>query len=215
MVTINTKFSLSYITTTLGPGIQVFIFIFIFFSNVNPLPQPPSSIPHEQNYRYDEWFKNMHNFDDYLVARNELVHVKEPDSPTNNPYTWTHKRDWTPVRAIMSLDLEKIATFQTVMSDLDMAILVVGYFDFSALKTSEGKMQLVEVGGCHGTVLKQILSAHPDFDPKQCVLQDRPEFIKMMKAGGVLPDVQFMAHNFMTEQPVKGAKAYFMRMNFA
>jgi hypothetical protein len=112
----------------------------------------------------------MHSFDDYLVARNELVHVKEPDSPTNNPYTWTHKRDWTPARAIMSLDPEKIAIFQTVMSDPDMAIPVVGYFHFwhfSTLKTSEGKVQLVEVGGCHGAVLKQILSAHPDFDPKQ------------------------------------------------
>jgi hypothetical protein len=155
----------------------------------------------------------MHNFDDYLVARNELANAKEPDNPTNNPYTWTHKQDGTPVWAIMSQDPEKFATFQVAMSGLDMAIPVVGHFDFSVLKNSEGKVQLVDVGGGHGAVLKQILTAHPDLDPKQCVLQDRPEVIEMAKSGGALPPgVQFMPHDFMAEQPVKGAKAYFMRM---
>ncbi len=36
--------------------------------------------------------------------------------------------------------------------------------------------------------------------------------IELAKSNGLIPDVLFQAHDFMTEQPVKGAKAYFMRM---
>lgn len=154
----------------------------------------------------------MHNFDDYLVSRNQLQHAHEPDDPLYNPYTWTHKQDGTPVWAIMAQDPEKIATFQVAMSGLDIAIPVVGHFDFSLLKSDGGRIQLVDVGGGHGAVLKQILEKHPELDAKQCVLQDRPDVIEMAKASGALPDVTLMPHDFRTEQPVKGAKAYFMRM---
>jgi hypothetical protein len=61
--------------------------------------------------------------------------------------------------------------------------------------------------------LKQILDKHPELDPKKVVLQDRPEMIEMAKAGGLLPEgVVLAGHDFTTKQPVKGSKAYFMRM---
>ena len=74
-------------------------------------------------------------------------------------------------------------------------------------------VELVDVGGGTGAPLKHILDKHPELDSKKCVLQDRPEMIEMDKAGGLLPEgVVLSGHDFMTEQPVKCAKAYFMRM---
>jgi hypothetical protein len=167
-------------------------------------------LPVLTSIRYDEYFKNMHNFDDYLVARNELKNAREPDNPLQNPYTWQHKQDGIPVWAIMGQDPEKLSTFQLAMSGLDQAIPVVGHFDFSLLKNEEGKPQLVDVGGGHGSVLKQILEKYPELDPKKCYLQDRADIIELAKT--VLPEATLMPHDFMTVQPVKGAKAYFMRM---
>jgi hypothetical protein len=184
----HTKFSISYIVTPAPGPAKLFLSM------------------------YDQWFKNMHNFDDYLEAHNLLSHATEPDNPLHNPYTWTHKQEGTPVWTIMAQDPEKFANFQVAMSGLDAAIPVTGHFPFSSLVTHESKAQLVDVGGGHGAVLKQILSAHPDLDPKQVILQDRPEVIELAKSSGLSVDVQLQAHDFMTEQPVKGAKAYFMRM---
>jgi hypothetical protein len=152
----------------------------------------------------------MHNFDDYLVARGELAHAHEPDDPLHNPYTWTHKQDGTPVWAIMAQDPEKIQTFQVGMSGIDMAIPVVGHFDFNLListndDAARGIMELIDVGGGHGACLKQILESFPGLDPKKCMLQDRPDVIDMAKVSGTLPQgVVLMAHDFRIEQPIKG-----------
>lgn len=157
----------------------------------------------------------MHNFDDYLEARSQLQHAQEPGDPSYNPYTWAHNQDGTPVWTIMSQDPSKIATFQVGMSGLEVAIPVVGHFDFSLLKSTdeEHRVQLVDIGGGHGSVLKQILDKHSELDPKKCVLQDLPDVIQMATASRALPDnVVLMPHDFHAEQPVRGAKAYFMRM---
>ncbi len=158
----------------------------------------------------------MHNFDDYLVSRNQLHSAHEPDDPTRNPYTWTHKQDGTPVWQIMAQDPEKIQTFQVGMSGIDIAIPIVGHFDFSLLKTApEDKdvVELVDVGGGTGTALKQILAKHTDLDAKKCVLQDRPDVIDLARKAALLPPgVQLLPHDFMTPQLTKNAKAYFMRM---
>lgn len=151
---------------------------------------------------------NMHNFHDYLAARDQLAHAHEPDDPLYNPYTWTHKQDGTPVWAIMAQDPEKIQTFQVGMSGLDVANPVVGHFDFNLLKSANEDnetVELVDVGGGHGVCLKQILQSYPDLNPKLCVLQERPDVIEMAKSSGELPEgLRLMPHDFMTEQPIKG-----------
>jgi len=148
----------------------------------------------------------MYNFDDYLVARSQLSSAREPDDPLNNPYTWTHKQDGTPVWAIMAQDPEKIQTFQVGMSGLDLAIPVVGHFDFNLLKNSDEKsIELIDVGGGHGACLKQIISAYPGLEPKKCILQERPDVIEMAKKSEALPEgLVLMEHDFLAEQPVKG-----------
>ena len=154
----------------------------------------------------------MHNFDDYLVARNQLTSAHEPDDPLNNPYTWTHKQDGTPVWAIMAQDPEKIQTFQVGMSGLDVAIPVTGHFNFNLLKSTpedveKGITELVDVGGGHGVCLKQITDAYPALDKRKCVLQDRKDVIEMAEANSEIPkDLVKMEHDFRTEQPIKGSE---------
>ncbi|CZR47654.1 uncharacterized protein FPRO_13321 [Fusarium proliferatum ET1] len=186
----HTKFSLAYILDEPAPG-------YLFLA------------------MYDEWFKHMHNFDDYLVSKGKY---EEPQDPLYNPYTAYWKQEGTPVWSLMMQNPERFQTFQTGMAGIDVAIPVTGHFDFSTLKnespdTGNATIELVDVGGGEGTVLNKILEAHPELSPRNCVLQERPEVIQLAKSKKTLPDdVQLVEHDFMTEQPVKGAKAYFMRM---
>ncbi|KAG5797936.1 hypothetical protein H9Q69_003025 [Fusarium xylarioides] len=186
----HTKFSLAYILDKPAPG-HLFLAM------------------------YDEWFKHMHNFDDYLVSKGKY---EEPQDPLYNPYTAYWKQEGTPVWSIMMQNPERFQTFQTGMAGIDVAIPVTGHFDFSTLKndssdTDNATIELVDVGGGEGTVLNKILEAHPELSPKNCMLQERPEVIQLAKSKKTLPDdVQLVEYDFMTEQPVKGAKAYFMRM---
>ncbi|KAI1026851.1 hypothetical protein LB505_000785 [Fusarium chuoi] len=186
----HTKFSLAYILDKPAPG-HLFLAM------------------------YDEWFKHMHNFDDYLVSKGKY---EEPQDPLYNPYTAYWKQEGTPVWSIMMQNPERFQTFQTGMAGIDVAIPVTGHFDFSTLKnespdTDNATIELVDVGGGEGTVLNKILEAHPELSPRNCMLQERPEVIQLAKSKKTLPDdVQLVEHDFMTVQPVKGAKAYFMRM---
>ncbi|KAF4442844.1 hypothetical protein F53441_11634 [Fusarium austroafricanum] len=203
----HTKFSLAYILDKPAPG-HLFLAM------------------------YDEWFKHMHNFDDYLVSKGKY---QEPQDALYNPYTAYWKQEGTPVWSIMMQNPERFKAFQTGMAGIDVAIPVTGHFDFSTLKndstdTANGIVELVDVGGGEGTVLNKIFGAHPELTPKNCMLQERPEVIQLAKSKKTLPDdVQLVEHDFMTEQPVKGiplhfifeelrltsepgAKAYFMRM---
>ncbi|KAG4278560.1 hypothetical protein FPRO04_06615 [Fusarium proliferatum] len=186
----HTKFSLAYILDEPAPG-------YLFLA------------------MYDEWFKHMHNFDDYLVSKGKY---EEPQDPLYNPYTAYWKQEGTPVWSLMMQNPERFQTFQTGMAGIDVAIPVTGHFDFSTLKnesldTDNATIELVDVGGGEGTVLNKILEAHPELSTRNCVLQERPEVIQLAKSKKTLPDdVQLVEHDFMAEQPVKGVKAYFMRM---
>lgn len=68
---------------------------------------------------------------------------------------------------------------------------------------------LVDVGGGTGGVAIEISRYFPEI---KCIVQDFPEVIH----GAEVPEdlkgrVQFMAHDFFEEQPVKGADVYFLR----
>ncbi|KAK0639234.1 S-adenosyl-L-methionine-dependent methyltransferase [Cercophora newfieldiana] len=145
---------------------------------------------------YDHWFKHMAKFDEYLAIKGQLEAAREPDDPLYNPYTFSSGQEGTPVWSIMAQDPEKLQIFQQGMSGIDVAV------------------PLVDIGGGHGVVLKKILGTYPEaLSSKNAVLQDREDVISLAKGSGILPsDVQLMVHDFIAEQPVRGAKAYFMRM---
>ena len=70
---------------------------------------------------------------------------------------------------------------------------------------------LVDVGGSMGTVAIEIARHFPKM---RCIMQDRPEVIAKAKIPTDLQDegrLEFMAHDFFTQQPVKGADIYLLR----
>ncbi|KAF1842293.1 O-methyltransferase [Cucurbitaria berberidis CBS 394.84] len=66
---------------------------------------------------------------------------------------------------------------------------------------------LVDVGGGSGHDVEGLREAFEGQLPGKLVLQDRPEIIDIAKIGA---GVEGMAHDFLTEQPVKGARAYYL-----
>ncbi|PFH62694.1 hypothetical protein XA68_12372 [Ophiocordyceps unilateralis] len=168
---------------------------------------------------FDYILKPFVDFDDYFAQRGQLQNAREPDDALYSPFSLSRNQGGTCPWTILSQDPEQLRMFQMGMRNLDLAVPAVGSFDFDCLRNTPeeeaaGRIQLVDVGGGHGVVLGDILDAHPDaLRPETCVLQDRPDVIELSKINGALPaEVQRIHHDFMTEQPVKGAKAYFMRM---
>ncbi|KAL8831609.1 MAG: hypothetical protein Q9191_000760 [Dirinaria sp. TL-2023a] len=67
-------------------------------------------------------------------------------------------------------------------------------------------VMFVDVGGATGHDIEAIKKRFPRL-PGKFILQDLPNTIKQAPA---MPGVQAMAHDFFTEQPIKGAKCYYL-----
>ncbi|KAJ4361374.1 hypothetical protein N0V85_009412, partial [Neurospora sp. IMI 360204] len=148
--------------------------------------------------------------------------AREPQDPFHNSFTFAYGQyGRATAREVMEQDPERLETFQRGMKGLDVMVPCVGHFDFGVLAASEEEeeemVELVDVGGGHGAVLKQILDAHPQLNPERIVLQDfREDVVELARAGqrngtGLPRGVRVMVHNIIG-QPVRGAKAYFMRL---
>ncbi|RCI10559.1 hypothetical protein L249_4323 [Ophiocordyceps polyrhachis-furcata BCC 54312] len=169
---------------------------------------------------YDHVLSPFHNFVEYLSQRGQLPsNAREPDDPLHSPMTHHYNQDGVSPWSTMEQNPERMRDFQFAMDTLGEALPVVGTFDFRLLRNegldeSRGRVQLVDVGGGHGTVLGGVLAAYggSSLRPETCVLQDRPGVVELSRRNRALPDaVQRMNHDFFTDQPVKGAKAYLMR----
>ncbi|KUI56514.1 Demethylsterigmatocystin 6-O-methyltransferase [Cytospora mali] len=66
---------------------------------------------------------------------------------------------------------------------------------------------LVDVGGSVGHDIAQFQSLHPSH-PGKLILQDMPAVIGQIET--LDPNIERMGHDFFTEQPIKGARAYNM-----
>ncbi|RDA87426.1 hypothetical protein CP532_7007 [Ophiocordyceps camponoti-leonardi (nom. inval.)] len=167
---------------------------------------------------YEHVLSPFHNFDEYLSKRGQLPHAREPDDPLRCPMTYYHDQDGVSPWSIMEQDPNRMRDFQLAMTVFNQAVPVLGTFDYRLLRNSpdeerDGRVQLVDVGGGRGTVLGEILAAFGDsLKAETCVLQDKPGVIELSRRNRALPGaVRRMNHDFFTEQPVKGAKAYVMR----
>ncbi|KAK5701716.1 hypothetical protein LTR97_004534 [Elasticomyces elasticus] len=72
-----------------------------------------------------------------------------------------------------------------------------------------GEPFLVDVGGGSGHDLVQLKEAFGDQIKGDLVLQDRPEIVAIAEKE-VHAEIKKMNHDFLTEQPVKGARAYYL-----
>ncbi|KAJ4294031.1 hypothetical protein N0V90_007720 [Kalmusia sp. IMI 367209] len=70
-----------------------------------------------------------------------------------------------------------------------------------------GSVFLVDIGGGTGHDVEGVRQAFATELPGALILQDRPEVIEFAQIGD---GAEKMAHDFLTEQPVKGARAYYL-----
>jgi hypothetical protein len=83
---------------------------------------------------------------------------------------------------------------------------------FADAKYGEDDVLLVDVGGSGGHDLLAYEEAQPS-SPGRLVLQDLPTTINSLNAHKfALHRIELMGHDFFTPQPVKGAKAYYLKM---
>ncbi|KAK8044189.1 O-methyltransferase [Apiospora rasikravindrae] len=66
---------------------------------------------------------------------------------------------------------------------------------------------LVDVGGGSGHDLQQLLEKFHDKIPGRLILQDRPEIVQIADPGA---GIEKMGHDFLSEQPIKGARVYYL-----
>ncbi|KAI1843046.1 hypothetical protein JX265_005174 [Neoarthrinium moseri] len=80
------------------------------------------------------------------------------------------------------------------------------------LKPEGDASALVDIGGGTGQILEDFHASVPHYTGR-LVLQDLPEVIATASGLRVGKDPRFelQTHDFFTEQPIKGARAYFMR----
>ncbi|KAG5919299.1 hypothetical protein E4U42_006563 [Claviceps africana] len=69
------------------------------------------------------------------------------------------------------------------------------------------RVLVVDVGGSRGHDLEKFLARHPGLADGSLVLQDLPEVVRHVRLPSAIRPQE---HDFFTEQPVEGARAYFM-----
>lgn len=69
---------------------------------------------------------------------------------------------------------------------------------------------MADVGGNAGHDILGFHQAHP-MQPGRLILQDLPGQIQPLDTQALAP-VELMCHDFSTPQPIKGAKAYYLKM---
>ncbi|KAG5991772.1 hypothetical protein E4U43_003939 [Claviceps pusilla] len=76
-------------------------------------------------------------------------------------------------------------------------------------RANPARKLVVDIGGSRGHDLEKFHARHPDIPDGSLILQDLPEAVQDLQLQ--LPKaVQVQGYDFFTEQPVKGARAYFM-----
>lgn len=78
------------------------------------------------------------------------------------------------------------------------------------VRDPEKEVAIVDVGGGLGQVLVSLKQRFPGLKGKM-VVQDLPVVVDSIKPGDLPEGVEAMGVDFFKEQPVKGAKAYYLR----
>lgn len=143
----------------------------------------------------------------YLESHNLVIPISHDDAPFQ--FALNTKLDFW---AYLHDDPSRSKIFnESMRSSAIVGASGVPPFPFSELESEPGGVLLVDIGGGKGQVLKSVLAMYPEIRGSM-VLQDLPTVITDAKESGNLPaSISTMPHDFFTPQPLKGAKAYFLR----
>ncbi|KAL8824346.1 MAG: hypothetical protein Q9191_005115 [Dirinaria sp. TL-2023a] len=152
----------------------------------------------------------------YRDAYPTLTQYKNPGDPSNGAFQFGHATkahffEW------VSEDPERLTWFQNHMAGyrtgrpswMDHGFFPVEENLVKGAKTEDDAIFLVDVGGGKGHDLQELHQKHPNL-PGRLILQDLKDVIQEAEASGLDEKIVAMGHDFFTEQPVKGARAYYI-----
>ncbi|KAK8098736.1 uncharacterized protein PG998_011977 [Apiospora kogelbergensis] len=164
------------------------------------------------------WRDSCRNFPSFLAKTG----YQEPLDPAVSNYA-----DWVPEKLPlferMRLNPAYAASFTGWMAGLvgyksdwtdtyDTQALVEGFLQrrnsSSDTPSEDQATLLVDIGGAHGLDVSSLLAKHPDLPAGCLVLQDLANVTAV--AGVDRDQIRLMPHDFFTEQPVRGSRAYFL-----
>jgi len=141
---------------------------------------------------------------------------KNPDNPTDSAFqlghdTKEHLFEWLSNRP------ERLTQFQHHMAGyrtgrpswMDPGFYPVESNLVEGAKTEDDSIFLVDVGGGKGHDQQELYRKHPKL-PGKLVLQDVKGVIEEAKAAGLDEKIIPTEHDFFTEQPIIGARAYYL-----
>ncbi|KAI4198040.1 MAG: hypothetical protein LQ350_005551 [Teloschistes chrysophthalmus] len=83
--------------------------------------------------------------------------------------------------------------------------------EFANARTDANEILLVDIAGGPGQEVERFKQRHPDI-PGRCVLQDLP--LTLQRIDRLSEGIEAIPYDFFTPQPLKGARAYFLRNIF-
>ena len=135
---------------------------------------------------------------------------KEPTTQTHNPFSYGFGDPEATCWEIMNRDPERMKAFMQSMSMMEKILPITGMYDFAwtkeVVEKDAERVILVDVGGGKGHAVREITKENPFLPTERCVVQDTPLVIEEAKRldDPELKGVNFIAHDFHKEQPVKG-----------
>ncbi|KXJ87992.1 S-adenosyl-L-methionine-dependent methyltransferase [Microdochium bolleyi] len=166
-------------------------------------------------------------YDEYLPSITALLDYYKTfgrTEPTGKLHTVKAFAVGQPERTVSDLlneQPERIANMMLAMTAMEHMYPHSGVYDFSwvaswrASNGDEGKSRplIVDVGGAKGFTLQAICKDTPGLPITQCVLEDLPEVIDLVKSTGdsSIKSARLLSMDFHKGQPVQGALVYLLR----
>lgn len=166
----------------------------------------PPSFTHLPEYLRNKQFKNPESSSD-------------PNKPSDGPFQYGHK---TPSNIFQWFTQSRPDVFQRFHAYIhSIREHRPSWTDMypakerlaTGLRLEGDASALIDVGGSLGQLLEEFRSDVPDYTGR-LILQDLSPVIEMAKAQPAPLDkrIELQPHDFFTPQPVKGARAYMLRM---
>jgi hypothetical protein len=128
--------------------------------------------------------------------------------PTQTAYNMAYDTD-LPFFVHLSQDETKFKHFASAMTFFTSTPAMKSDFAIDGYDWAQHASDtIVDVGGSHGVVAFKLAEKYPE---RKIVVQDRPEVVASAPQKPELGHVEFRAHDFFKEQPIKGADVYFYR----
>ena len=163
-------------------------------------------------YSYDASGPPFLQLPEYL----EQKHYEDPHDPKDGPFQFAHKCEdpfsWLAERPRLQRAFHAYVHGQREdrPSWTDVGFYPVKERLQDGLKFEGDSSVLVDVGGGAGHVLKEFCERVPSWKGR-LVLQEQQAVIDQVKSTDMNDRIELVVHDFFHEQPLKGARAYYMR----